>query len=67
MNQKERLLDYLQSGKKLRRLDAWNELGILEAPARISEVKKGDFISIRCDFCGKPSTGELVYIYGPGI
>lgn len=39
MSQKARLLEYLQAGNTLRRLDAWNELGILEAPARISELR----------------------------
>lgn len=38
--QKERLLDHLQSGKTLMRLEAWSTLGILEAPARISELKR---------------------------
>jgi hypothetical protein len=39
MNQRERVLEYLQEGKVLTRLNSWNELGILEAPARISELR----------------------------
>ena len=38
-SQKERLLAHLQSGKTLMRVEAWSALGILEAPARISELK----------------------------
>jgi hypothetical protein len=39
MGQKQRVIDYLKSGKVLNRLNAWGELGILEAPARISELR----------------------------
>lgn len=39
MTQADRLLEYLEAGNKLRRLDAWDLLGILEAPARISELR----------------------------
>lgn len=39
MTQKQRILDYLQAGKVLNRLNSWSELGILEAPARISELR----------------------------
>lgn len=37
--QQERIRAYLDSGKVLTRLNAWSELGILEAPARISELR----------------------------
>jgi hypothetical protein len=37
--QKERILAYLKEGKKLTRLNAWDELGVLEAPARICELR----------------------------
>ena len=53
MNQRERILDYLQSGQTLTRLNSWEELGILEAPARISELRaaghkiKTDIKSVR--------------------
>jgi hypothetical protein len=36
----QRIIEYLDSGKILTRLNAWEELGILEAPARISELQK---------------------------
>ena len=36
-NQKQRILRFLQSGNKLTRLISWSRLGVLEAPARISE------------------------------
>lgn len=39
MTQQERILEYLQEGKVLNRLNAWDNLGILEAPARISELR----------------------------
>ncbi len=39
-SQSDRILAYLDSGKTLTRLNAWSELGILEAPARISELQK---------------------------
>lgn len=39
MTQQTRILDYLRAGKKLTRLDSWSELGILECPARISELR----------------------------
>ena len=39
MTQQERILQYLQSGRTLTRLNSWSELGVLEAPARISELR----------------------------
>ena len=39
MSQQDRILTYLQDGKALTRLNSWTELGILEAPARISELR----------------------------
>ncbi len=45
-SQKERILDYLESpayggGRRyLTRLNSWDELGVLEAPARISELRQ---------------------------
>ena len=39
MNQRARVKDYLESGRTLTRLNAWDELGILECPARISELR----------------------------
>jgi Helix-turn-helix domain len=38
-SQKERVRKYLDSGKTLTRLNAWERLGILECPARISELR----------------------------
>ena len=38
-SQRERLLSHLQSGESLMRVEAWSRLGILEAPARISELR----------------------------
>lgn len=40
MTQKQRIKDYLESGKVLTRLNSWDELGILEAPARITELRQ---------------------------
>jgi hypothetical protein len=39
MSQAQRILDHLAGGGTLTRLDAWDQLGILEAPARISELR----------------------------
>jgi hypothetical protein len=39
MSQKDRVLQYLKQGKVLTRLNAWDELGVIETPARISELR----------------------------
>lgn len=39
LNQRGRILKYLEMGQTLTRLNAWARLGILEAPARISELR----------------------------
>jgi hypothetical protein len=39
MTQQQRILDYLNKGQTLTRLNSWSQLGILEAPARISELR----------------------------
>ena len=39
MSQKDRVLQYLKQGKVLNRLNAWDELGVIETPARISELR----------------------------
>jgi hypothetical protein len=41
--QRERLIAFFDSGKTLTRLTAWAELGILEAPARISELRSANY------------------------
>ncbi len=38
--QHERILDHLEQGLTINRLQGWSYLGILELPARISELKK---------------------------
>jgi hypothetical protein len=40
MTQSQRVLDYLQQGKKLTCLNAFNELGITQVAARIFELKR---------------------------
>ncbi|MAO23918.1 MAG: hypothetical protein CMJ25_24480 [Phycisphaerae bacterium] len=40
MTQSQRVLDYLQKGKKLTCLNAFNELGITQVAARIFELKR---------------------------
>jgi biotin operon repressor len=48
MNQKERLLNYLQNNRSITSLEALTELGIFRAPNRISELRKeGHIISGR--------------------
>ena len=39
MNQRDRIREHLDNGLTLTRLDAWDLLGILESPARISELR----------------------------
>jgi len=39
MSQKSRILAHLKSGKTLTRLQSWDKLGVLECPARISELR----------------------------
>lgn len=36
--QKERIKDYLDTGKSLTRLDAFNKIGTMKLPERISEL-----------------------------
>ena len=38
--QKQRILEYLEEGRVLTRFNAWTHLGIMEAPARISELRR---------------------------
>lgn len=52
LSQSERILDYLKSGRTLTRLNSWEKLGILEAPARICELRKA----------GHPILTEMVEI-----
>ena len=40
MSQKQRILDYLERGYTLTRLNSWELLGVLECPARICELKQ---------------------------
>ena len=39
MTQQTRILEHLRSGKTLTRLESWSELGVLETPSRISELR----------------------------
>jgi len=39
LTQKDRILKHLKSGKSLTRLNAWDRLGVIETPARISELR----------------------------
>ena len=38
--QHQRVLDYLQNGLTINRLQGWDYLGILELPARITELRQ---------------------------
>ena len=40
LTQKDRILQYLRTGQSLTRLAAWDALGVLEAPARVSELRR---------------------------
>jgi hypothetical protein len=39
MSQGKRILEFLETGQTLKRTECWEKLGILEAPARISELR----------------------------
>ena len=39
IRQVDRILDHLEAGNTLTRLESWSTLGVLEAPARISELR----------------------------
>jgi len=39
VSQRDRILQHLKAGHQLTRLNAWDILGVLEAPARISELR----------------------------
>lgn len=40
MNQRDRILQHLRAGNALNRLDSWRLLGVIETPARISELRQ---------------------------
>ena len=42
-SQKQRILNYLERGYILTRLDSWELLGVLECPARICELKQDGY------------------------
>lgn len=62
MTQQERILSYLQEGKVLTRLNAWDQLGILEAPARISELRSKGYSIISKRKSVLNRYGEKVWI-----
>ena len=53
MNQRDRIMAHLESGNTLTRLESWQALGILECPARISELRRE----------GVPIRTEMVSVY----
>jgi hypothetical protein len=40
MNQNKRLLTYLEQGKKVNPLEAWNNLGIYRLASRVCDLRK---------------------------
>jgi hypothetical protein len=62
MNQKERILNHLKSGKTLTRLDSWQALGVLEAPARISELRSEGYKIVTTMFTVRNRYGENVRV-----
>jgi len=64
LNQRDRILKYLEMGQTLTRLNAWARLGILEAPARISELRaeghniKTNMVKVRNRYGHKVSVAE---------
>ncbi len=62
MTQRDRILKYLQSGQTLTRLNSWNELGVLEAPARISELRAAGWPIITTMYTVTNRYGEKVRV-----
>lgn len=60
--QRERLIAFFDSGKTLTRLTAWSELGILEAPARISELRSTNYPIATKMISVKNRYGEIVRV-----
>lgn len=61
-SQRERLIAFFDSGKTLTRLTAWSELGILEAPARISELRSANYPIVTTMITVKNRYGESVRV-----
>lgn len=62
MSQRDRLVEHFDSGKTLTRLDAWRKLGILEAPARISELRGAGYPIVTEMVTVKNRYGERVRV-----
>lgn len=62
MSQRDRILAYLQSGKELTRLNAWDQVGSIEAPARISELRQQGYNIITTMIKVKNRYGETVRV-----
>lgn len=60
--QRERLIAFFDSGRILTRLTAWDELGILEAPARISELRSTNYPVVTRMVTVKNRYGESVRV-----
>lgn len=60
--QRERLIAFFDSGKTLTRLTAWSELGILEAPARISELRSTNYPIVTKMISVENRYGEIVRV-----
>ena len=62
MNQAQRIHTYLLTGRSLTRLQSWDLLGVLECPARISELRK-DGVEINTEMVSvKNKYGESVRV-----
>lgn len=60
INQRDRMLKYLMDFGSITRLEAMSELGIIEAPARISELRQRGHIITTSREYGKNRYGETV-------
>lgn len=61
-SQRERLIAFFDSGKTLTRLTAWDELGILECPARLSELRAQGYPIVTKMITVKNRYGESVRV-----
>lgn len=56
--QKSDIIEYLKEHGSITRLEAINELGIIELPARISELEKEGFVIPRKEYTGTSRRGR---------
>lgn len=62
LSQKERIRKHLNRGWKLTRINAWDKLGIVEAPARIRELRAEGYPIVTKMVSKRNRFGELIRV-----